>query len=233
MSLTRARSPSSKERPARSAFAPRCPRPGRSHRTHQPGRRSARGWSWVTESIRRLSYAILTPTKLFVGGRFDSIGGIHCKNLAAIDLATGRVLPDWCPQPDDDVDGLGLSRNALYIVGQFDRVSGQPRESAAAVQPDTAAVLPWNPKFPCCADDVDVDNSIVYLAGSFEQAGGRRRYGLAAFDSTTGELLPWAPKLRKPDSAETIRVDEAAVYVGGSFSSVNAVAQSSFAIFAR
>jgi len=43
--LTRARGPSNEERPARPAFAPGCPCPGRSHRTHQPGRQG-------TEAVR-------------------------------------------------------------------------------------------------------------------------------------------------------------------------------------
>jgi|SRR3990170_979328 len=35
--------PIEQERPARPAFAPGCPRPGRSHRTHQPGHHRRRG----------------------------------------------------------------------------------------------------------------------------------------------------------------------------------------------
>src|SRR6266508_3419359 len=46
MSLTRARSPSCKNGLPDLRLLPRCPRPGRSHRTHPPGRQQARGGSW-------------------------------------------------------------------------------------------------------------------------------------------------------------------------------------------
>src|SRR6266540_6022014 len=46
MSLTRARSPSCKNGLPDLRLLPRCPRPGRSHRTHPPGRQRARGGSW-------------------------------------------------------------------------------------------------------------------------------------------------------------------------------------------
>jgi len=52
---------------------------------------------------------------------------------------------------------------------------------------------------------------------------------LAALDATTGRLLPWAPKL--DGSANTIAVDNTAVYVGGSFGGVNRVAHSEFIAF--
>jgi hypothetical protein len=52
---------------------------------------------------------------------------------------------------------------------------------------------------------------------------------IGCLHATTGALLPWAPKL--DGSADTIAVDNAAVYVGGAFSSVNRVAQSNFATF--
>jgi hypothetical protein len=48
-------------------------------------------------------------------------------------------------------------------------------------------------------------------------------------DATTGRLLPWAPKL--DGSANTIAVDNTAVYVGGSFGGVNRVAHSEFIAF--
>jgi hypothetical protein len=167
-------------------------------------------------------YSLLaTPTRLFVAGRFDSVGGVRCRNLAVIELASHRVLSDWCPEPDESVEALALSPSALYVVGEFDRVSGRSHAGAVAIDPDDAAVLPWDPKVHCCgANDVVVDGTTVYIAGVLN--------GVAAFDATTGAAV-WAPKLSS--FANTVRVDKAGVYVGGPFATVNRVAQSGFAAF--
>jgi hypothetical protein len=52
----------------------------------------------------------------FVGGRFTSVGGVPCPNLAHI-RADRTLDAGWCTHPDSDVTSLALSGRTLYDLG--------------------------------------------------------------------------------------------------------------------
>src|SRR5579884_169333 len=128
--LTRARGPSNEERPARPAFAPGCPCPGRSHRTHQPGRQG-------TEAVR--------------GQRAHLGPFIPATNLAVADRHRPRRLPQ-IPLTDlpRSIDGplmrpeLEEQRSDLAHVPIDDRLATiEPQRLDQLPDPD--ARQPWVP----------------------------------------------------------------------------------------
>lgn len=60
---------------------------------------------------------------VFIGGDFSYVGGQPRKNLAHI-LADGSVDPAWKPDPDDEVVGIAVAGNSVYVSGMFRMIGG-------------------------------------------------------------------------------------------------------------
>jgi hypothetical protein len=90
--------------------------------------------------------------RIYVAGDFFHIGGAKRRGLAAIDAVTGKAL-SWDPaplysgDPNQIVVRVLLTVGSTVIVGgDFDRVSGLPRDRLAAIDGITGKVLPWKPQ---------------------------------------------------------------------------------------
>ncbi len=82
---------------------------------------------------------------VFVGGDFSYIGGKYTSKLAKVNLATGKVDPNFRVSVKGRVRALTLHGDRLYVGGDFWTIGGQPRPKLAAVNPYTGALLPWTP----------------------------------------------------------------------------------------
>lgn len=146
---------------------------------------------------------LLKDGRLWVGGNFQTIGGVPRSRLASVDPQTGVVQPDtaalqfaFAPSPQLVIAGeLG---DYLVLVGHFSAVNGHPRNRIAAVNPLTGEVHPWNPGFGKDASGrvtalVATDRH-VYVAGHFSEIGGLPRQNFAVFDLIAPPEMS-APKL--------------------------------------
>ncbi len=70
----------------------------------------------------------------YVGGMFTHAGGLPRKNLAAFDLRTGEVDPDWNVPTDYEVRSLLVVENRLYVAGAYTRIGNISRYGLAAVE---------------------------------------------------------------------------------------------------
>jgi len=87
------------------------------------------------------------------------------------------------------VRGLALANGALYVVGDFGKIGPTTRKYAAALDPSSGAVLPFNPNLSGKAYAVEVSGSTVYLGGAFTAVnGGTARNHLAAVNGATGTV---------------------------------------------
>ena len=160
----------------------------------------------------------------FVGGLFDSVGGVPCQNLAHI-KADKSVDAAWCPRPNGLVRGLARSANRLYVSGVFESIGGKLRSQVAALDARTGAVLSWRLRlgesaeiYPPRVTALAVDGSTVYLGGGFAGVNGHRRIRLAAVDGVTGQVRDWSPD---PNGrVESIVVSGRTIYVGGLFAQI-------------
>jgi hypothetical protein len=90
------------------------------------------------------SAMVIAGDVLYVGGSFQAIAGQTRQNLAAFDLATGRLTP-WNPGTNGSVSALAADGGTLYVAGLFTQLTGQPRAGLGALDLDGGALLAWNP----------------------------------------------------------------------------------------
>ena len=185
------------------------------------------GTNWDGCDVNALA---VSGSRIYLGGLFRSVGGLTRNCLAALDSATGALLP-WRSGP---IHGPGSTAEVrsllddgarLYVGGMFDSLAGQSRKGIAALDAATGAVLAWNPQR--FQDSTDYSPTIyalarrgatVYAGGAFSRLGGQARHNLAALDEVTGDATAWNPG---PDNTVTcLALDGARVYAGGVFKSI-------------
>lgn len=160
----------------------------------------------IQRAVNALAYA---GDILYVGGRFDEIGGENRSGLAAVSAA-GQVLP-WRPSigisennADVEIFTIAVHNDTAYISGAFTHVGGFNRYGLAAIGlDDTASVREWAPSlnwrwrgigFPPAGLRIVPLTDAIVLAGNFSsvtsQSRSEPRSGVAAV-GLDGSLLSW------------------------------------------
>jgi hypothetical protein len=174
---------------------------------------------------------------VYAAGQFDSIGGQQCYVVAALDAITGLATSWNAKASGGDYIGraLEVSKNTVYVGGNFTSIGGEARRGLAALDASTGAATAWNPdpdsQNPQGVSGASVlapEGKIVYAGGSFVNIGGRQSRGLAALDAETGLALDWNPDVNGGVSA--LAVGAHVVYAGGVFGDVGGTAQSNLAV---
>jgi hypothetical protein len=153
---------------------------------------------------------------VYVGGTFTSLGGAERHYLAALDAATGAVLP-WNARifegypyvrTDLGVKSIAFHDRYLFIGGTFGYVGfGKKRYLAAQIDTTTALATDWDAKLAgdyCCEGSgevnfIHVSNNQVYLIGNYmsinNESTDRRGLttGAASFDLVHGNVTNWKP----------------------------------------
>ncbi|HEY2952637.1 MAG TPA: immunoglobulin domain-containing protein, partial [Verrucomicrobiae bacterium] len=164
----------------------------------------------------------------FVGGLFTAAGGWPVTNLAHI-LANRTVDTNWTPNPNGPVQTLTLGPAALYVGGTFQKIGGQSRARLAALDPATAAALPFladcSTTFPGgSVSTLAYADGRLYVGGYFSKINDSEREHLGSVDATTGAVSDWHPNGYTGSQAGS-RVDVLVIsgntlYVGGTFTSI-------------
>ena len=130
----------------------------------------------------------LSDGLLYVGGRFDQIGGQPRHNLAALDPVTGTAA-SWNLPANDAVLTLFDDGRRLYVGGMFTTVAGQSRGRLAAIDKTTGLLEAWSPEANGTVRAIVVSGSNVFLAGEFTTIDGHPRSRFAVVDAETGRLV--------------------------------------------
>jgi len=189
-------------------------------------------WGSGQLSTASIVSIVASGPAIYVGGFFTTFHGQPRSHLAAVDAATGALLP-WSPQASARVKSMLVSPTGTVFVGAGSptfgitfTINGLARgvfeiDGTGAVTPftpqapiDTAALLQFTP-----AGSLLISTSGVYL-------GRTSRASLAAFDLTSGALLPEAPTM----GGQFAFIDELAsagqtLYLRGSFDTLNGQAR--------
>ncbi|PPB48296.1 PKD domain-containing protein [Arthrobacter pityocampae] len=136
-------------------------------------------------------------SRIYVGGAFTTVNGTPASRIAALDPATGEVIPSFKPAPNSRVDTIVATADAVYLGGWFSAVGSTPRARLAAVDAGTGALRSWNPTAAggdVAAMVISPDRTKLVVGGSFTTLNGSSNpgYGLAAVDAATGAVKPWA-----------------------------------------
>jgi hypothetical protein len=128
---------------------------------------------------------------LYVGGRFESMGGETRGYIAAVDIATGNVS-SWNPDAAGGgfakgINCMALADGTLYAGGDYSEIGGEARACLAALDTTTGNATLWDPDFSGAGLYPGVHcmflaDSALYVAGGFFNVGGVPRHGIAAFN---------------------------------------------------
>jgi hypothetical protein len=179
---------------------------------------------------------------LYLGGRFSQVAGQERDAIAAIDLASGELLPfapkiaccadeppvegpipptpgPFPPEPPSFrrpdrpyVAALAVTGGKLVVGGDFDTIDGQPRRFIAGLDPPTGALTAFAPSVDGAVHALATRGNTVYVGSAFGLGNAQGRYA-SAFDSTTGAPFPWRPRPRGP--IEAVAVSNGRAYIGG------------------
>lgn len=140
--------------------------------------------------------------KLFIGGRFSAVDGTARRNFAAVDAATGAIIPEVDAQIGTEtrhfVKALLATSDRIYMGGTFNTVDGLTRVRLAAF--DAAGTLDpkWRPRADATVSSLALscDGANIFAGGKFNRASGTaspylQRRSLAQFDLVTGAIQPF------------------------------------------
>lgn len=125
----------------------------------------------------------------------------------------------------------GIPHNLLYIGGDF--TGSHPDYLAELNTVGTADYFrPWDaqPTAPVNAVQLSADGATLYAGGAFTSLGGNARLRLAALTRSTAAATTWAPSVDDGVvNALVLSSNESEIYLGGSFTSVNATTRNRLA----
>ncbi len=183
---------------------------------------------------------VTSPSRIYVGGAFQRVGGIARKNVAALNPRTGSTL-DWevdvHGEPDappryvfDTVGTLALLEGVLYIGGGFEAVAGRPRPGLAALDATTGELTPWSPSLSGPVNALLPTASAVYAAPFSSSSDDPS--GIFVLDRRTGRRISWIrsqPTDLVAPSFDALAIAGSTLFVGGAFGRLGGLTRSSVA----
>ena len=139
-------------------------------------------------------------TRLYIGGVFTQANGQTRSRIAAYDLPSGTLDPNFRPLAQTTVRTIVATNSTVYFGGDFTSVTdphtgvSTPRGYVAAADAATGNLLPFNPNAdaPVVAMTLNNDKSKLVIGGRFQNLGTTAALGLGAVDPTSAAVLPWA-----------------------------------------
>jgi hypothetical protein len=195
--------------------------------------------SGTVNPIHTVSALGLAGDVLYIGGRFEAVGGQPRHAIAAVNATTGALL-DWDPQPDGMVTALVAERGTLFVGGSFTTMAGQPRSRAAAFRLADGSLTAWNPSADGTVLTIALARNLAWIGGEFDHVGGHLRNSVAAVTLDSGAVTPWDAALKPLRSyiahgdwiwpyVSSIAVRGHSLFVGGWFYSASGAARSQLA----
>ncbi len=161
---------------------------------------------------------------LYAGGSFTEVNDSARAYLAAIDLTTQTIDPDFL-QPNNRVLDLEIHDSSLLLAGWFSKVGDSTTQSIAAIDLNTKTFQSLAPVTGQWVNTMTLDGDILY-------GGGYAPDVLFALDLSTNTALSWAPIVSGfgfGQQVNAIAVSDSEVYFGGQFATVNGESRSNVA----
>lgn len=164
-----------------------------------------------------------TAEILFVGGNFSQ--STRPDHFIALDDDGGWPWPGFACDSGPVLDlELDLARSMLFVTGTFTTFGtpAVPRNYVAAIEPQSGAVLPWDPQVNTNVYDIERHDAELFLGGAFQTVGGQTRRRFAAVASDDGTLLPLDLDVvgGGSDGVEALLETAGTLLIGGNFDTV-------------
>ncbi len=202
----------------------------RGHLVHLLGDGRVDG-AWSADADAPVRALAVSGTRLYVGGDFQSIGGVARTRLAAVDVATGVVQSGWSADADGTVRALSVSSSGstLYVGGDFLVLAGIERLRLAAIDLTVGVPTAWAPATGAPVRALSWQASRLMAGGDFASVGGVARRNLAAIDAATGRPLSWSVAVDGRVRALALSADGRSLFLGGDFAAVSGRSRSRLA----
>jgi|GEM_PF-4554508 len=153
---------------------------------------------------------------MLVGGNYNSLYSVRRRNLACIDMKTGRAT-SWNPQASDVVYTLEHMKGKIVVGGRFTKIGNTGVSRLAMVDTVDGLLTDWRPRFDNSVYTViNCEDSILVVGGSFLKVNSIARNFLVSFNMNAGgELTNWTPK--PDDYINSICYGEGKLIVSGDF----------------
>lgn len=132
---------------------------------------------------------------VYIGGSFTSLTDpatgqtVPRGGLAALDSATGELMPGWSASADGEVLALAVSEDGSQVVagGKFRSVNGETRRRLVGLSAATGDLIsPWRGRAAGAVQDLLVQGNRLYVGGAFSRLNGVRERGLGALQVSDG-----------------------------------------------
>lgn len=178
----------------------------------------------ITTSEASVRELVLDGGALYVGGRFDQVGGQFRRSVARISPVTGAVDAAWAMSPVPTfatVEAIAVSGTTAYVGGTFGFAAPADapyRNLSALSTTDGARVTAFDPAVDSTVSDLVVAAGRVVAGGGFTEVGGTPKRYFAVLDPADGALdATWPGIPSNAQSVDALAVDGDTLYVGGDF----------------
>jgi hypothetical protein len=172
--------------------------------------------------------SVILGDTVYVGGSFgtatspDGSQTATRHNLAAFDLATGELRPDFVVDTDGLVRDLVVDGDRLFVAGDFSTIGGVARARLASVDLTTGSVEARNPRVNASVYKIAVGGGKLVLGGNFNYVGGQFHDHLAVVSVATAAVDPgFVADVDKGVTAVAISGDGSRIWVGGGYTTIN------------
>jgi len=182
----------------------------------------------LEDKLYKSVFALATDASdnVYVGGEFDSIGGLPRTNLARVEgHGYGAVDATWDPAVQGAVFAITVDETGfVYIGGDFDEAGRKPRAFVAKLSASGAgdADANWDASADERVASISIDQAgDVFAGGFFLNIGGQPQKYLAKLSSVTGAAnATWNPVL--DDWVIAVSAESnGTVYAGGLFDHID------------
>ncbi|GIG30421.1 LamG domain-containing protein [Cellulomonas marina] len=152
--------------------------------------------------------------RLYIAGDFTSVDGTYKGRIAAIDLATGKLVTTFTGSLGGAAYAVAASATRVYVGGAFTTAANKPggtavtRNRLLALDASTGAVSTFRADTdqPVTAVAVTADGSKLVVGGRFTRLSGVGASGLGWVDAATGasRALPASSTIRTSTSSAAV-----------------------------
>jgi hypothetical protein len=174
-------------------------------------------WNPNTDGV--VNKMLINNTKMYIGGQFQTVGGLARSNFAELTKTTG-ICTAFAPVFDYDVLELVKNGTTLYVGGSFTAINGTLRDGLAAFNTANNQLLLLDLALNGSVTTMTALNNTLYMCGSFGMIGDSTRLsGFAAMNLTNNSITNL--NIETTGSIDHFSILNNKIYFSGNFSQIN------------
>jgi len=181
-----------------------------------------------TLGVNNHVYAIaISGSDVYVGGRFDTAGGVPANGIAKWDGSSWSALGSGV---DVEVSAIAISGSDVYVGGLFFNAGGVPANNIAKWDGSSWSALGSGVSTNGIPHvyAIGISGSDVYAGGEFTTAGGVPANGIAKWDGSSWSALGSGLSGTRP-YVNAIAISGSDVYASGSFTTAGGLSANNVA----